>query len=69
MRLEDLPVVGITQMSDKDALKLILEVRDRRRRRKERKVIERKASKNSTEKLLDSLSREQLEQILKIMKG
>ena len=69
MRLEDLPVVGITQMSDKDALKLILEVRDRRRRRKERKVIEKKVSKNSTEKLLDSLSRDQLEQILKIMRG
>ena len=69
MRLEDLPVVSITNMNDKDSLKLILEVRDRRRKRKERKVIVKKASKSRDEKFLDGLSREQLEQLVKILGG
>jgi hypothetical protein len=69
VRLEDLPVVSITQMNDRDALKLILEVRDRRRKRKERKIVERKTSRSSIDKQLDGLSREQLQQILTILRS
>ena len=67
MRLEDLPIVSIAQMSDEEALKLILEVRDRRRKRKE--LVSKKQSKGKEQKLLKGLSREQLEQILEILKG
>ena len=68
MRLEDLDIPSISSLSDEDALKLILEVRSRRRMKPEKQVkLVNKKSQNKLDKFAASLSKDQLAELLSLL--
>jgi len=73
--IDDLPIPNFSNLSDEEAIELILKVRERRlagmtappKLRRTTKSKPKKHTKRSTEKLLEGMTLEQLEQIMERM--
>lgn len=67
MRIDDLPIPALDQLSHEQQLKLILSVRERRRCQPERKQARARLAPKNMSKLLTNASVDQLQELLSIL--